>query len=79
MCVLDSDELRKQIMNEAHTAPYVMHPGSTKLYQDLKSFYWWPVMKRDIVKYVARCLIFQQVKAKHQAPVGKLRPLVILE
>ena len=59
VCVPDSDELRKQIMNEAHTAPYAMHPGSTKLYQDLKSFYWWPAMKRDIVEYVARCLTCQ--------------------
>ena len=36
-------------------------------------------MKRDIVEYVARCLICQQVKAEHQALVGKLHPLVILE
>ena len=39
MCVSDIDELRKQIMDEAQTAPYAMHPGSTKLYQDLKPFY----------------------------------------
>ena len=79
MCVPDSDELRKKIMNEAHTAPYAMHHSSTKLYQDLKPFYWWPVMKRDIVEYVVRCLTCQQVKAEHQAPARKLHPLVIPE
>ena len=57
--VLDIGELRKQIMNEAHTAPYAMHPGSTKLYQDLKLFYWWPAMKRDKAEFVIRCLTCQ--------------------
>ena len=32
VCIPDSGELRKQIMNEAHTAPYVMHLGSIKFY-----------------------------------------------
>ena len=46
LCVPDISELRKQIMNEVHTALYMMHPNSTKLYQDLKLFYWWPDEKR---------------------------------
>ena len=44
--VPDVRELREQIMNEAHIAPYTMHPSSTKIYRDLKSFYWWPTIKR---------------------------------
>ena len=36
-------------------------------------------MKKDIVDYVSRCLTCQQVKAKHQRPVGLLQPLSIPE
>ena len=36
-------------------------------------------MKRDIAEFVARCLTYQQVKAEHQAPTGKLHPLAIPE
>ena len=37
VCVLDIEEYRKQIMEEAYTAPYVMHPGSTKMYWGFES------------------------------------------
>ena len=42
------DELRKEITEEAHFSAYSIHPGSTKMYQDLKDTYWWNGMKRDI-------------------------------
>ncbi|KAG8493077.1 hypothetical protein CXB51_010417 [Gossypium anomalum] len=43
-----------------------VHPGSTKMYNDLKQLYWWHGMKRDISDFVARYLVCQQVKAEHQ-------------
>ena len=55
MCISDNGELKKQIMNEAHTTSYAIHPSSTKMYRDLKSFYWWPAMKRNIAEFVVRC------------------------
>ena len=36
-------------------------------------------MKKDVVEYVARCLICQQVKAEHLRPSGLLQPLNIPE
>ena len=72
-------ELRKQVMEEAHCSTYAMHPGSTKMYHNLKQNYWWSGMKREIAEYVSRCLTCQQVKDKHQGPVGRLQPLSILE
>ena len=54
-----------------------MHPGSTKMYRDLKQFYWWSGMKKDIVDYVSKCLTCQQVKAEHQVPSGLLNPVPI--
>ena len=54
-----------------------MHPGSNKMYRDLKHFYWWPGMKKDIVDYVSKCLTCQQVKEEHQVPSGLLNPIPI--
>ncbi|KAL0285147.1 UNVERIFIED_CONTAM: hypothetical protein Scaly_2827000 [Sesamum calycinum] len=35
VCVPNVEELRTEIMHEAHYAPYAMHLGSTKMYRDL--------------------------------------------
>ncbi|XP_043809086.1 uncharacterized protein LOC110606254 [Manihot esculenta] len=72
-------DLRKSILVEAHSSSYAMHPGRTKMYQDLKLHYWWPGMKKDIVEFVATCLTCQQVKAEHQVPSGLLHPISIPE
>jgi hypothetical protein len=66
-------------MDEAHKTHYTVHPGSTKMYQDLKRNYWWSSMKRDIAEYVAQCPECQQVKVEHQRPAGPLQPLSIPE
>ena len=65
LCVPDREDLRKEILDEAHNAPYAMHPGTTKMYNTLKQHYWWPGMKKDVARFVSRCLTFQQVKAEH--------------
>lgn len=62
---------------EAHTAPYSIHPGSTKIYHDLRRLFWWPGMKRDIACFISQCLTCQQVKSEHQRPAGLLHPLPI--
>ena len=59
VCVLNFKEFRKQNIEETYTAPYAMYPGSMKMYRDLKPFYWWPTMKKDVAEYVARCLMCQ--------------------
>ncbi|KAJ9189377.1 hypothetical protein P3X46_000681, partial [Hevea brasiliensis] len=79
VCVPDDKELKTSILKEAHNSVYAMHPGSTKMYHDLKLQYWWPGMKKDIVDHVTRCLTCQQVKAEHQVPSGLLQPINIPE
>ena len=37
--VPNDDELKKSILEEAHSGSFVMHLGSTKMYQDLKTSY----------------------------------------
>ena len=72
LCVPDMVELKKEIMEEAHSSAYAMHPGSTKMYHTLREHYWWRGMKKDVAEFVYRCLICQQVKAEHQRPVELL-------
>ncbi|GJY83090.1 putative reverse transcriptase domain-containing protein [Tanacetum coccineum] len=52
---------------------YSIHPGSDKMYQDLKQLYWWPNMKADITTHVSKCLTCAKVKAEHQKPSGLLQ------
>nr|ABA98110.1 retrotransposon protein, putative, Ty3-gypsy subclass [Oryza sativa Japonica Group] len=79
ICVPDNKELKDTIMKEAHETLYSIHPGSTKMYQDLKQQFWWASMRREIAEYVALCDVCQRVKAEHQKPAGLLQPLKIPE
>ncbi|XP_075515397.1 uncharacterized protein LOC142550040 [Primulina tabacum] len=79
LCVPDSDNLREEIMSEAHKSKFSVHPGSTKMYRDLKNSFWWNGMKRDVAEFVSRCQVCQQVKAERQRPGGLLQPLEIPE
>ncbi|GJV90251.1 putative reverse transcriptase domain-containing protein [Tanacetum coccineum] len=65
-------DLRSVIMHESHKSKYSIHPGSEKMYQDMKKLYWWANMKADIATYVSKCLTCARVKAKHQRPSGLL-------
>jgi hypothetical protein len=58
-------ELRETILREAHDSAYSIHPGSTKMYQDLKQRYWWYGMKKDVAAHVALCDVCQRVKAEY--------------
>ncbi|GKA65734.1 putative reverse transcriptase domain-containing protein [Tanacetum coccineum] len=65
-------DLRTLIMHESHKSKYSVHPGSDKMYQEMKQLYWWPNMKADIATYVSKCLTCLKVKAEHQKPSGLL-------
>jgi len=55
ICVPKDEALRRLILDEAHHSAYSIHPGSTKMYMDLRQRYWWTEMKGDIVEYVTQC------------------------
>ena len=78
MCVPEIGELKREIMEEAHSSAYAMHPGSTKMYNTLREHYLWKGMKKEIADFVSKCLTCQQVKAEHQKPAGKIHPFPIL-
>ncbi|GJX92325.1 putative reverse transcriptase domain-containing protein [Tanacetum coccineum] len=60
-------------MLESHKSKYSIHPGSDKMYHDLRKLYWWPNMKANIATYVSKCLTCANVKAEHQKPSGLLQ------
>ncbi|GJV65905.1 putative reverse transcriptase domain-containing protein [Tanacetum coccineum] len=63
---------RTVIMHESHKSKYSIHPGSDKMYQDMKKLYWWPNMKANIATDVRKCLTYAKVKAEHQRLSGLL-------
>ncbi|GJR82004.1 putative reverse transcriptase domain-containing protein [Tanacetum coccineum] len=62
-------DLRTVIMHESHKSKYSIHPGSDKMYQDMKKLYWWPNMKADIATYVSKCLTCAKVKVRYHASI----------
>ncbi|KAK8940812.1 hypothetical protein KSP39_PZI010806 [Platanthera zijinensis] len=79
LCVPSGGNLRAELMYEAHHTKYSIHPGSTKMYRDLKKLFWWPGLKKDVALYVARCQACALVKAECQKPGGFLKSLPIPE
>jgi hypothetical protein len=55
----DDKVLKGKVLKEAHESKLAIHPGSTKMYRDLKESYWWLKIKREIAEYVAKCAICQ--------------------
>uniref|UniRef100_A0A2N9EEP8 RNA-directed DNA polymerase n=1 Tax=Fagus sylvatica TaxID=28930 RepID=A0A2N9EEP8_FAGSY len=79
LCVPNDPSIKKDILEEAHRSSYTIHPGSTKMYRDLRETFWWNNMKREIAQFVEQCLTCQQVKVEHQRPSGLLQSLPIPE
>ncbi|KAA3461200.1 reverse transcriptase [Gossypium australe] len=71
VCVPKNDEIIQKILYEAHNICLSVHPGSTKMYNDLKKLYGWLGMKRDTSEF--------QVKVEHQVPSGLLQPIMVPE
>lgn len=75
----DNPELKKLILEEIHRSSLSIHPGDTKMYQDIKKIFWCPGMKRDVVQFMYACLTCHKSKVEHQKPSGLIQPLEIPE
>jgi hypothetical protein len=73
------EALKKKILDEAQTSRYSIHPGSTKMYHDLRQQFWWTRMKHETTRYVSKCDTCRKVKADYMKPGGLLQLLSILE
>jgi hypothetical protein len=67
------------MLDESHTSRYSIHPGSTKMYHDLRQQFWWTRMKRKAAHYVSECDTCQKDKADYVKPGGLLQPLSVPE
>jgi len=77
ICVPNDAKVKKLILEEGHRSRLNLHPGMTKMYQDLKETFWWQRMKREVALFVSACLTCQKAKVEHQRPGGILQPLEI--
>jgi hypothetical protein len=71
--------LKLAILKEMHNVAYAGHPGYQKTMAAVKSHYFWPGLKKEIIEYITRCMECQKVKAEHRDPTGLLQPLPIPE
>ncbi|KAH0784270.1 hypothetical protein KY290_003868 [Solanum tuberosum] len=81
LCVPMVDGLQERIIKEAHSSRYSIHPGSTKMYRDLRKAYWWNGMKKGIAEFIAklprsrrqhdsiRVIVNRMTKSAHFLPV----------
>nr|KYP32515.1 Retrotransposable element Tf2 [Cajanus cajan] len=65
ICLPCDLELRRAVLEEGHMSRLSMHPGMTKMYQDIKKSFWWTGMKKVITEFVAACLTCQKAKIEH--------------
>jgi hypothetical protein len=77
LCVPNVQSIPELILKKAHEKSYSIHPGSEKMFQDLKKKFWWYGMKREIAEHVAMCDSCRRIKAEHQKPARLLQPLLI--
>jgi hypothetical protein len=73
------EALKKKILDEAHTSRYSIHPGSNKMYHDLRQQFWWTRMKCETTRYISKCDTCGKVKAEYMKPGELLQPLSILD
>ncbi|KAA0035437.1 pol protein [Cucumis melo var. makuwa] len=77
LCVPADSEVKTKLLTEAHSSPFSMHPGSTKMYQDLKRVYWRQNMKREVTDFVSRCLVAPIKGVWKFEKKGKLSPCFV--
>ncbi len=61
-------------MLEVHSSGLGGHLAFDKMYQFVKTRFFWPGLRRDIYKFCKECLICQQSRSSTQAPAGLLQP-----
>src|ERR1044072_7971206 len=79
ICIPDYVDLKRMILEKTHRSSLSIHPGATKMYQDLRKLFWWSGMKREVAQFVYACLTCQKSKVEHQKPAGLMQLLEVPE
>jgi hypothetical protein len=70
--------MRDNLLKEKHSGGLVGHFGHDKMFSQLRSSYYWPGMRKEVIKFVNRCIIYQHAKGKREK-TGLYQPLPIPE
>jgi hypothetical protein len=77
--VPNSNELKNAMPREMHNVSYARNPRYQKIITVVRSQYFWPRIKKEVVNYIAKCLDCQKVKNGHRHPSSMLQPFSIPE
>ena len=69
--------LHLQVIRSRHDAPAAGHPRREKTFELLSREYYWPLMRKDVERYVANCHTCRRIKPRRHALHGTLFPLPV--
>eukprot|EP00253_Pinus_taeda_P017528 PITA_17528 len=75
LCI-PSCSMRENIIREKHSGGLAGHFGIDKTLEQLSHFYFWPRMRRDVQRFVAKCKVCQLAKG-HSQNIGLYMPFPI--
>jgi hypothetical protein len=79
LIVPDVDNIRTELIREAHDQVSTAHPGRDKTYLLLRSQYTWKNMKNDVSRYVSNCHVCRRTCVPRDKTPGLLHPLPVPE
>ncbi|CAM8877881.1 unnamed protein product [Rhodiola kirilowii] len=75
LCVLDCS-VRLLLLQESHAGGLMGHFGQEKTYEMLADHFYWPKMRKDVERFVQRCITCHKAKSKLN-PHGLYTPLPV--
>jgi hypothetical protein len=75
--VPNETELQLSILKAYHDHPTAGHPGRAKTFELISRYYYWPAMRRFVIRYVANCAMCSRIKPVRHAPFGHLQSLEV--
>ncbi|KAL1925479.1 uncharacterized protein VTP21DRAFT_362 [Calcarisporiella thermophila] len=68
----NDNEIRLQLLQEAHDTPTAGHQGVERTYELIRRHYHWKKMHRTVQRFVKSCTVCQRSKTDNKAPAGLL-------
>lgn len=75
----EAHDIRRKFMEAIHDSSVGGHSGIQASYQKVKSFFYWPGMKKDFQEFINACDICKKCKTENVSYPGLLQPLAIPE
>ena len=68
--------LRKPLFDQSHSGPLAAHLGAQRTFLQLKSAYYWPGMKGDVIRWSKECEVCAQSKGPLTRRQGRLQKVL---